>query len=127
MDRLKLIYGALVIAVLILIALIGFSGIYKSLVMPNESATFTTQSLVDVESYKVFEYEILNREGQDTNYKICIFFEDSQRCFWQPIEHGRSYTYKRFFYPSGDDQRRLTITVYKEDDQTPVENATYFV
>ena len=127
MDRLRLLYIGLIAAVLILIFLTGFSGIYQSLVMPNESATFTTQVLIEAEGYKVFEYEILNREGADTNYKICVFFEDTQRCFWQPIKHGRSYTYKRYFYPEGADPSRLTITVYKEDDPVPIENATYFI
>jgi hypothetical protein len=127
MERLKLIYIALVATVLILIALTGFSGIYQSIVRPNESATFTTQAMVEAESYKVFEYEILNREGQDTNYKICVFFGNTQRCFWQPIKHGRSYTYKRYFYPSGADPSRLTITVYKENNTEPIENATYFI
>lgn len=127
MDRLKLLYIGLIAAVLLLIFMAGFSGIYQSLVRPNESATLTTQALVEAEDYKVFEYEILNREGQDTNYKICVFFENNQRCFWQPIQHGRSYTYKRYFYPSGDDKRMLTITVYKEDEPEPIENATYFV
>ena len=127
MNKLRLIYVALVITVLILIAITLFSGIYQSLVRPNESATLTTQALVDVGSYKVFDYEITNREGRDTNYKICTLYDDSTACFWQPIEDGKSFSYKHYFYPEGDEKKKLTITVYKEDDHEPIENATYYV
>ena len=53
MDKLRLLYVALVLAVLTLIAVTLFSGIYQAITRPNESATITTQALVDVESYKV--------------------------------------------------------------------------
>jgi hypothetical protein len=127
MDRLKILYAAMVIAVLVLIAFAGFSGIYQALVRPNESATITTQALVDVESYKVFDYEVQNREGRDTNYKICTLYDGSTTCFWQPIENGKSFIYKRYLYPEGDEKKKLTITVYKEDDPEPIENATYYI
>ena len=126
MNRLRILYIGLIGAVLMLIALTGFSGIYQSLVRPNESATFTTQALVDVENFTVFDYEISNREGRDTNYKICTFYDNSTTCFYQPIEKEKSFTYKRYFYPE-EEKKRLTITVYKEDDPDPIENATYFV
>ncbi len=127
MERLKLLYVVLIATVLLLIALTGFSGIYQSLARPNESATFTTQALVDVENYTVFDYEITNREGVDTNYKICTMFDDTTKCFHQPIENGKSFTYKHYFYPEGDEKKRLVITVYREDDPEPIENSTYFI
>ena len=127
MKRIKLIYVALVFTVLALIALIGVTGIYQSLVRPNESATFTTQALADVGSYTVFDYEITNREGRDTNYKICTDLDGTITCFYQPIENGKSFIYKRYIYPEGDKKKKLIITVYKEDETEPIENATYFV
>jgi hypothetical protein len=127
MDRLKLIYAALAVVVVILIALVGFTGIYQSLVSSNESATVTSQAMIDVENFSVFHYDITNREGRDTNYKICTFFDDTTNCFWQPIEDGKSFTYKRYFQTDENEQKRLTITVYKEDDPEPIENTTYYV
>lgn len=127
MDKLKLIYVTLVFVVIILIALLSFGGIYQSLVGSNSSATITTQALVDVEDFMVFDYEIKNREGRDTNYKICTMFNDSTKCFHQPIENEKSFIYKHYFYPEGDEKKRLTITVYKEDDPEPIENVTYFI
>ena len=92
MNRYKLLYNAMVAAVLILIAIAGFSGIYQSLTRPNESATITTQAIVDVENFSVFHFDVSNREGRDTNYKICTFFENKKECFWQIIGDGRSFT-----------------------------------
>ncbi len=126
MNRLRLIYVALVITVLILIAITAFSGIYQSLVRTNESATITTQAMVDTENFSVFHYDIINKEGRDTNYKICTDFEDTMTCFWQPIENGKAFTYKRYFQEE-DNKRKLIITVYKEDDPEPIENATYYI
>jgi hypothetical protein len=127
MDRLKLLYIGLIAAVLIMIFLTGFSGIYQSLARPNESATITSQALVDVETYTVFDYKITNREGRDTNYKICTNFEDKTTCFWQPIKDGKSFIYKRYLYPEGEEKKRLLITVFREDDPEPIENSTYYI
>jgi hypothetical protein len=127
MNRLRLIYVALVITVLILIAFAGFSGIYQAITRPNESATITTQAMVDAENFSVFHYDIINKEGRDTNYKICTDFEDAVTCFWQPIEDGKAFTYKRYFQEEENRKRKLTITVYKEDDPEPIENATYYI
>jgi len=127
MDRLKLLYFAMVLAVIIFIVFTLFSGIYQAINRPNESATFTTQALAETENFSVFHYDITNREGRETNYKICTDFEGATTCFWQPIENGKIFTYARYFLEDESKKRKLVITVYKEDDPEPIENVTYYV
>jgi putative lipase involved disintegration of autophagic bodies len=127
MNKLKLLYSAMAVTVVILIAYAGFTGIYKSLTKSNESATITTQAIIDVENFSIFHFDITNREGHATNYKICALFENATKCFWQPIENGKTFTYERYFYLEDKKQRKLTITVYKEDDPEPIENITGYV
>jgi len=126
MDRLKLFYSVMVFTLIALIAFVGFSGIYSAITRPDASATVTTQAIVDVENLSVFIFEVSNKEGKDTNYQICSLIENETNCFWQPIKNGKSFIYKRHFQET-EEKRKLIITVFKEDDSEPIENATYYV
>lgn len=125
MNKLRLIYIALVITVLILIAFAGFSGIYQAITRPNESATFTTQALIKVENLSVFHLVITNREGRDVNYTICTTVDDSKSCFLQPIGNESTFTYKRHIHPTENKEKKVTIVILKENET--IENATYYV
>lgn len=127
MNKLKLLYSILVIAVVVLIAFAGYSVLHQSISSQDEPATITSQAIIDVEKYSIFHLEISNREGHDINYKICILFDNLTRCFWQQIRDEKMFTYKRYFRPEENREKELTILIYREAESEPIENATYYV
>jgi hypothetical protein len=124
MNKLKLLYSILSIAVIILIAYAGYFVIHQATSSSEESGTLTSQALIQLENYSIAQLDISNREGHDINYTICTSVDDITRCFRQPIGDGKTFTYGHYVRT---EKKEVIIVVYKEGDPEPIENATYYI
>lgn len=123
MNKLKLLYSTLSVTVIILLAFIGYSVTHQATSSPEELGTLTSQALIELENFSIVRLRISNREGRDINYTICTSVDNSTRCFEQPIRNGKSFTYGNQIHLKKNEEREVTIVVYKEVE--PIENITY--
>lgn len=83
--------------------------------------------LLEREDQWIIEFDIINREGEDTDYTIEVITDGEQYTESVLVRDGGVFTYIHHFYPERLTQNEVSFAVYKEGESTPIEKTTYFL
>lgn len=85
------------------------------------------EGLLQTKDGWVFQFDIVNHEGKDTNYSIKVLLGDRQYKEECLIQASGVYTYIHHIprYIAGPGQ--VNVSIYKEGENTPWEQGTYYL
>jgi hypothetical protein len=122
-SKLKIIYIA---SLVILGVLIAFT-IFQPMATGKEYSEVQRAQLLEREDRWIIELHIFNREAQDTNYTIKVLADEKEYTESVLIRDGGMFTYIHHFYPDQLTSNEVSFTMYKDDEATPFEQATYYL
>ncbi|MFC1893761.1 hypothetical protein ACFLYR_07045 [Chloroflexota bacterium] len=121
MSRIKIAY---IISLVILGVLVAFT-VFKPVVANEEYSEVQRAQLLESEDQWIIELHILSHEVQDTDYNICVFVDE--QLITEHIRLRPGELFKHIHHISRDKEREVSITVYKEGQDSPLEQATYYL
>jgi len=123
MSRLRIVYIA---SLVILGALIVFT-VFRPMAVGEEYSEVQQAQLLEREDQWIIQYDIINREGRDTNYTIKVLTNGKLYTQSVLIPDGDMFTYIYHLYPEMLTKKEVGFAIYKEGEATPVEEATYYL
>jgi len=124
MSKLRIVFIA---SLLILAVLLVFT-IFRPLTFGQEFETLTRESIIEKEDEWIIQVDIINREGEDTNYIIeWSTGGEIYNSKKMPIKNGRGFTNIHHVYPKTVKDGEIHLTIYKEGEPTPFEQSTYHI
>ncbi len=123
MSKLRVVY---IVSLLILGVLLFFT-VLKPLVKGSEYSEVARMALIQGNNEYIVEFDIINREGETKKYYINALIDgeiDSRNC---TIQDGSTSHYIYHLYPEKINDKRVTFTIYKEGEDTPFEELTYYI
>jgi len=121
--KFRIIYIA---SLVLLGALVAFT-VFQPMVGGEQCSEVQRAQLLEREDQWIIEFDIINREGEDTDYTIEVITDGEQYTESVLIRDGGVFTYIHHFYPERLTQNEVSFAVYKEGESTPIEQATYFL
>ena len=124
MSKPRVVYLA---SLVILGVLVTFT-VFQPMATGGEYSMVQRAHFLEREDRWVIEFHIFNHEAEDTNYTITVLLNDelSTDIFW--LKQGGlgkcSYHISRDSINQG---KEVSVTVYKEGETTPIDEATYFL
>ena len=123
MPKLGIIY---IISLVILGVLIA-STVFRPMATDEEYSEVQRAQLLEREDQWIIEFDIINREEEDTSYTIKVLTDGKLYTESVLIRVGGMFTYIHHFYPDRLINNEVSFAVYKKGEATPVEQATYFL
>ena len=123
MSKPRILY---ILSVVILGVLLAFT-VFKPMVTGEEYSVVQREQLLEKEDQWIIELHILNNESKDTNYTINVLVDGDLTTDTIPIQPGRVFKYIAHIYKNKLDTGKVSLTVYREGEATPFEQATYYL
>ena len=123
MSKLKISYIVSLVIVGVLLALI----LSRSLSTGVKYSEVSRQNLLKTENEHIVQLDITNHEGKETNYTIQALIDGEQRNHPVSIADGQKFTYIYHVYTDQLAERNVTFTIYKEGQDSPFEQITYYI
>ena len=121
MWKLRTIYT---ISGLLLALVIGVT-VFSIVDSGNKFSEVQREQLLQTDDEWIIQLDIINRDGDDTKYLIDVLIDDQLFTDEVIMQDGRTYSYIHHIPREQGVQRQVTLTVYKEGDQAPLEQITY--
>lgn len=123
MSKLRIIY---ILSLVILGVLIAFT-VFKPIATGKEYSEVQQEQLLQVGDQWIIKFNIINHEGKDVNYTIKVLVDE--KLYNQPvlIKDGGVFTAIHHIYPDRLTEGEVSFAVYKEAEETPIEQATYYL
>lgn len=123
MSRLSvfLILSLVILGVLLVVT------VFHPMATGREYTLVQREHLLEKDDQWLIELHILNHEDEDTNYTINILVDGELCTDTIPIRSGRVFKYVAHIYKDGLDNREVFLEIYKEGEDTPVEQTTYYL
>ena len=124
MSKLRIIFVA---SLLILGVLLAFT-VFRPMVSEQKFETLTRESIIQGEDEWIIQIDIINKEGEDTNY-IINWSAGGETYYSERVSlrRGRGFTNIHHVYPETVREGEIHLTIYKEGEPTPFEQSTYYV
>ena len=98
------------------------------MVTGEEYSEVLRAQLLEREDRWIIELHIFNHEAQDTNYTINVLFDEELCTESIGIRPGGLFKYSHHISRDRINQgKEVSVAVYKEDEATPFEQATYYL
>ncbi len=123
MSKLRAFY---IISLMILGVLLVLT-VFRPMASGSDYSEVQQAQLLEREDQWIIEFDIINREGEDTSYTIKVLADGKLYTESVLIRDGGMFTYIHHFYPDRLTKNEVNFAVYKEGESTPVEQATYFL
>ena len=85
------------------------------------------EQLLQTEDEWIIEFNIMNHEGEDKRYTINVLIDSELYSKEILVQDGRKFTYIHHIYPDQLTDRNVSFTVYKEGEDSPFEQITYYI
>ena len=123
MSKLRIVF---VVSLVILGVLVALT-VFRPMVSGEKYSTVTQESIIKKEGEWIIQFDIINREGEDTNY--IIEWSSGERKFTHKvlIGDGKKFTSIYNFYPHTVKEGKAHLTICKEGEVTPFEECTYYI
>jgi hypothetical protein len=124
MLKLRIIFVA---SLLVLGVLLAFT-LFRPITVGQKFETLIRESVIQEEDEWVIQINLINREGEVTDYTIEwstggeIYNSKSVT-----VKNGRIFTNIHHVYPETVREGEIHLTIYKEGEPTPFEQAIYYV
>lgn len=124
MSKLRIIY----VASLIILGVLVVFTVFRPMTSVEKFSEVARESIIQSEDEWIIQFDIINREGKDTNYIISWSTGgDIYSNKVVSIGSGRAFTNIHHVYPETVKGGKLHLTIYKEGESTPFEQATYYI
>jgi len=123
MSRLRIVYIVSLVILGVLLALV----VFRPMLSGEKFSTVSRQSIIKTEDEWIIQFDIFNREGEDVTYTINWSTGGevySQRVL---IRNGKEFNCIRHFYPDTVKDGQVHLTIYKEGEDSPFEECTYYI
>ena len=123
MSRIRILY---VISLVILGVLAGLA-VFRPLVTGRAYSTVGRESVVQEADQWIIQFDIINMEDKDMNYKLV--WSSSGETYTESVlvEKGRVYSHIRHIYLDTLKDGKVNLTIHKEGETTPFEQLTYYL
>ena len=123
MSRLRILY---IVSLVLLGVLIVFA-VVRPMATGGGYSEVQQAQLLEKEDQWIIEFDIINREGEDTSYTIIVVADGKQYTESVLIRDGGLFTYIHHFYLDRLTNNEVSFAVHKEGESTPIEQVTYFL
>ncbi len=123
MSKLRLFY----ILSLVLLGVLLVSTVFRPMATGGEYSQVSKESLLQTEDGWIIEFDTMNREAQDTTYIINVTVDDKPFRETFSIQSGGVYRYIHHINSREITNGKVAITIYKEGETTPFEDAVYYL
>ncbi len=117
--RIVFITSLVILGVLIVVT------VFQPMVTGGKYSEVQRVQLLEKENQWIIEFHIMNHEGKDINYTITVVVDGKQDSENVLIRDGRIFTYIYHIYRDQVTDGNATFTIYKEGEETPLEQVTY--
>ena len=121
MSRLRIIYIA---SLVILAVLIAFT-VFRPMAVGGKYSEVQKEQLLETESEWIIQFGIINHEGKDQNYTINVQVGEELYTESILIRDDRRFSYIQHVRRDLITDGEVSLTIYKEGEATPFEQATY--
>jgi len=124
MSKIRIIY---VVSLAILGVLVVFT-IFRPMATDEKYSTVARQSILQTEDEYIIQYDIINKEDEDTDY--IINWSTGGETYYSEtvsIKNGRTFTHIHHVYPETVKEDKVHLTICKEGEATPFEQCAYFI
>lgn len=121
MSRLKIVY---VLSLAIFASLVVFT-VFRPMARAGRYSAVTSESLIETNDAWILQFDVINREGKDTQYSVKVAAAGEPYGDKFLIQDGSVYTYIHHFRRDTVGAGDVSYTVNKEGEVAPVEQATY--
>lgn len=122
MSKFRIFY---ILSLVMLGVLLVFT-VFRPMVIDKEYSQVQRQ-LLEKEDQWIIELHIFNREGKDTNYTINVLVDEELCTESIVIGSGEIFKYIHHIYKDGLKRGEVSVAVYKEGEDTPFKQVTYYL
>ena len=123
MSKLRIIY---IVSILILGVLIVLT-VFRPMAGEGQYSTVQQEALLSAENEWIIEFDIMNHEGSDQKYTITVVVDDKPYSEDVWIGDGKAFTYIHHIHRDRVTEGIVTFTTCKEGEETPFEQAVYYL
>jgi len=117
---------AYVVGLVILGVLVVFT-VFRPMMTGGEYSEVQQEQLLQTENEWIIQFDIINHEGRDRNYGIDVLVDGRPSTLTVAIPDGGLFTYIKHIRKDTVTDGEVTFTIYKEDEDTPFEEVTYYL
>ena len=126
MSKLRIFY---MLSLVILGVLLVFT-VFRPMAIGGEYSEVQREGLMETEEGWIIQFDLMNHEWKDQRYTIGVSVNEGKPYRESLLlRDGRTYTFIRRINScelSGD-KDKVTFAIYKEGEDTPFEQATYYL
>ena len=123
MSKYRVVY---IVSLLLLGVLIVFT-VFRPMATGEKYSEVGREHLLQTEDEYIVEFDIMNHEGKDANYLITALIDGKEYNHPISIKDGRKFTYIYHIYPDQLTGGDVSFTIYKEGEDSPFEQITYYL
>lgn len=124
MTKLRVVF---IVSLVILGVLLAFAW-FRPLAAPDEEYSEVQRAhLLQTEDEWIIEFDIINREGKDTNYIVTVVSDGKQYSEKVLIPDGKQFTYIHHLSCAQITSGCATFTICEEGEAAPIEEVTYYL
>jgi len=123
MSKLRIVF---IVSLVILGVLVVFT-VFRPMATGEKYSEVVWESIIQQEDEVIIQFSIINREGKDCNYIINWSIGGETYTERVSIKDGRVFTHIHHFYRETVKEGKVNLTICKEGESTPFEQATYYV
>ena len=123
MTKLRIVY---IVSLVILGVLVVFT-VFRPMAQGEKFSTVSHESIIEGEDEWIMEFDIINKEGEDTTY--IIKWSTGGATYSQRVLIKDEYKFTSIYhwYPHTVKEGKVHLTVYKEGEANPFEQCTYSI
>ncbi len=123
MSKLRIIY----IAALGILGFLLVFTVFKPMATGEELSEVTREAIIQSEDQWIIQFDIISYEGEGQNYTISIWVDGKPSTESVAAEGGKVFTYIHHIYKGQITKGDIRFTVYKEGDDTPIKQVSYYL
>lgn len=123
MSKFRIVY---IISLLLLGALVVFT-VFRPMATGEKYSEVGREHLLQTEDEYIVEFDIMNHEGEDKRYTINTLINGKLQSKVFLIRDDRKFTYIYHIYPDQLTGGDVSFTIYKEGEDSPFEQITYYL
>jgi hypothetical protein len=124
MSKIRILY---LVSLLILGVLLVRGFLWYTVSEQQKYSEVQGESIIQTEHDWILQFDIINREGKETRYSITISVAGEQYNEQFMINNGGIYTYIHHIPRDVIGADKVSLTIYREAEDTPFEQAVYYL
>jgi len=112
---------------LVLLGVLVVFTVFRPMVSGEKYSEVSRESVIQGDDQWIIEFDIINKEGEDTSYIINWSTGGETYSETVLIKDGQKFTCIRHFYPATVSEGKVHLTICKEGEATPFEDCTYYI